>query len=710
MQRLEGMRGESYDDGRYYSTDVKRTRNSGSADLKPDPDVDLDEFDSSSPSNKVESDIDTLSSAMGHMDLDTNDTVIRHVGDSSGITSMLILKFGPNGGTYSAGPFLKIRQLDDDKRDFVMVSSRSEDKMNMWKLSYKDELAPEPHPDMRDRLVDIFFERIHPSCAFIHKGQFLSYYKANEFDKISQSLLYAVMGCAAALWPTDELRANVEEPVTSGSDLRRRSMMSCWKEMACPTIGTVQAMALLLHVQGGELAEHVHDDGYLWTGMMVRAAHDLGLHIDSSKWKIPAAEKEARHRTWWACYVCDRWCSTGFGRPLSINDNDHDTPKPQPNFDFGDANSTLDDASTQSQSNIPTMCFIELIRLSEILGHVLTSLYSVKARKQPAYSLVNIVRLLDMELQQWRKDLPKDFVLYDDDPDPAVAAAQPANPYAGLARILMMSFHTVMILIHRPFVPRYGRNHLVSSHDVLTSDLPSHSRCTESGERIVNLAVKTTLEDYRNFSWSFTHFMIYTGALINISNIITATRENAQQALTAKRNLRKLLVVVDDFSGKWKGATALCGAIRLFLQIYNVKLDGVDIESWTAVDDLGLRSAPRRSSSSASPSDTSGSPISHSGKGMRSGPTATPVPSVLGSQPYSSSTSLTTPGTAQPLTSSLPSGSAVPVPVTDAAAFETWMPVSGGPWAGGDGAGDGSQRPANWDMAEWMRQFGGPGQ
>jgi hypothetical protein len=45
-------------------------------------------------------------------------------------------------------------------------------------------------------------------------------------------------------------------------------------------------------------------------GNATRMAHNLGLHLDSSKWTTTASvseeEAEARKVTWWGCYVVDK--------------------------------------------------------------------------------------------------------------------------------------------------------------------------------------------------------------------------------------------------------------------------------------------------------------------------------------------------------------------------------------------------------------------
>jgi len=59
---------------------------------------------------------------------------------------------------------------------------------------------------------------------------------------------------------------------------------------------------------------------WLYTGMAIRMAQDMGLHRDSSKWNLDARQAEIRKRLWWACFMSDRIVSAGLGR-VSKNKN-----------------------------------------------------------------------------------------------------------------------------------------------------------------------------------------------------------------------------------------------------------------------------------------------------------------------------------------------------------------------------------------------------
>lgn len=73
---------------------------------------------------------------------------------------------------------------------------------------------------------------------------------------------------------------------------------------------------------------------WLYVGMAVRMAQDLGMHRSSDRWLrvggpiFPPREQQIRKRIWYACVVMDKYVSTYIGRPLSIFESDYDTQLP----------------------------------------------------------------------------------------------------------------------------------------------------------------------------------------------------------------------------------------------------------------------------------------------------------------------------------------------------------------------------------------------
>ena len=95
---------------------------------------------------------------------------------------------------------------------------------------------------------------------------------------------------------------------------------------------TVQALLLLGY---RELGIGAMAQAWVYTGMAVRMAQDLGMHRAADGWARAAVgqlfvpqELQERRRIWWGCVVLDGYVSTYIGRPLAIFERDHDTPLP----------------------------------------------------------------------------------------------------------------------------------------------------------------------------------------------------------------------------------------------------------------------------------------------------------------------------------------------------------------------------------------------
>jgi hypothetical protein len=67
---------------------------------------------------------------------------------------------------------------------------------------------------------------------------------------------------------------------------------------------------------------------WTWLGSAVRAAQDMGLHLETGP--RSRVEADMRRRVWWAIYISDRTMSLESGRPSSIHDADCDVALPEP--------------------------------------------------------------------------------------------------------------------------------------------------------------------------------------------------------------------------------------------------------------------------------------------------------------------------------------------------------------------------------------------
>jgi hypothetical protein len=120
---------------------------------------------------------------------------------------------------------------------------------------------------------------------------------------------------------------------------------------------------------------------HCWTvvGLAVRAAQELGLHLDPAQFTAHIVEQEIRKRVWWGCFVLDRQISIKVGRPPTI----HDGCAIQAGLPLAVDDEFLDEASGYTQpANVPSKIeyLNHIVGQCRIVEKVLDTLYNSPAK------------------------------------------------------------------------------------------------------------------------------------------------------------------------------------------------------------------------------------------------------------------------------------------------------------------------------------------
>lgn len=260
-------------------------------------------------------------------------------------------------------------------------------------------------------------------------------------------------------------------------------------------ISTVQTLMLL-----SMFVSHDTDDEdtahWFITGMAIRMAQDLGLHRDCSKWKIPDYEIELRKRLWYAAYLMDRWVAAELGRPVSILDHEFDVELPTPY----ELNSPLTknryttpililEAEASLKQKTPVYSgFIYLITLSQIAGQVLIGFHSTRA-KQNRENNLDLLKILELNLTNWRLSLPKELVLD--------INGTRSNAFYVPACVVNMACDCVWILLYRSFIK-------------LNKDRPENTNlafkalsiCTASAVNLISIIESVEYHAFVSLPWN----------------------------------------------------------------------------------------------------------------------------------------------------------------------------------------------------------------
>ncbi|KAJ2801880.1 hypothetical protein H4R20_003503, partial [Coemansia guatemalensis] len=194
---------------------------------------------------------------------------------------------------------------------------------------------PMPDIDEQIRLLSLYFRYVHPVFPILYK----SYFIGRAFDREKQPIpaLMSAVFAAASTYKAREARDK--------EDLARvriqmavhfqRAKLHLDEQYTHNTVASILTLLLMSVYEQGTMSTR----SWLYSGMAIRKAYDLGLHrgVGVSRSKAPAllsqTDTEIRQRAWWGCYIMDIMVSATLGRPTTIRDFTFDAPYPS---DYGE--------------------------------------------------------------------------------------------------------------------------------------------------------------------------------------------------------------------------------------------------------------------------------------------------------------------------------------------------------------------------------------
>jgi len=371
-----------------------------------------------------------------------------------------------------------------------------------------------------------------------------------------------------------------------------------------------QSLILMAYreIGAGAMAE-----SWLYTGMAIRMAQDMGLFRDVDKWFMPVkkftyVDKQIRKRVWWACVNMDKYVSTYMGRPMMIFERDYDTAFPSadepdeherwggctskrssmelptihPNHpktaqdpqgaelagaqisdpivveqqSSGAHSPTRDPNDTIEQKSYTISCFNRAASLSVLISRIVANIYAIRIRVI-GQSSETLLSLLDQNLARWYLDLPEQlrYRPHPIHPRPCKTGSKDldSEKRAPTPHLLTLhaQFYTALILLHRPFIPASRPQDRTGN---FSGDAPpphpSHSICTTAANAITHIA-QTYHEAFGlRHAPAFLVYYIFTAAILHVNN----ANSEPGLALTAKSNLLKCMKCLKEMAPTWTGA------------------------------------------------------------------------------------------------------------------------------------------------------------
>ncbi|KAI8628438.1 fungal-specific transcription factor domain-containing protein [Xylariaceae sp. FL1651] len=251
------------------------------------------------------------------------------------------------------------------------------------------------------KLIDLYFEVVHPGFPIIQKNVFYEKYDRN-CREFSPPLLAAIYILAINWWDHSEELSRCQRP--NVRELERLIRSSLADAMWRPKLSTVQAGLLL--------SQRPEGDQWAPTAQLVAIAQELGLHLDCTHWKIPPWEKGLRKRLAWALYMQDKWGALVHGRPSHIFGSNWIVQPLAPN-DFSDADCDEDDIEGKQDIERGRTLFVQMVYLSQVLAEILETFYTLQAMQnvtaagpQGTHLVLSLAKPIQLKLKEWYAALP----------------------------------------------------------------------------------------------------------------------------------------------------------------------------------------------------------------------------------------------------------------------------------------------------------------
>jgi hypothetical protein len=327
-------------------------------------------------------------------------------------------------------------------------------------------------------LLSLHWNRQHHSFLITYRPAFMRD-MATGGPYFSKLLLNAIYFGASKFSNRPEVRRDPDDVRTAGWTFRQRVKELLGSALDRSEITTIQALLVMtssLFALGDERSA-----AWLYAGTAFRMIIDLGMHVDATMLsnirRLSDEDIEIRRRVFWGAFVVDKIQSLYQGRPASLQDFDtkvsltfldqYEELEPWQPFAYTDV---------QSYPGSPAYSvstFTELCKLSWILNRILNKVYSERSSNRAPQELLDTLKSLDIELNEWYEALPTSLRFAN--------AAKEITPPPHVLSLLAL-YNVLIILLHRPFV---AEGHLHTTNPSVA--ISSFTICTAAASRIINI-------------------------------------------------------------------------------------------------------------------------------------------------------------------------------------------------------------------------------
>ncbi|KAG0280691.1 hypothetical protein BGZ95_009158 [Linnemannia exigua] len=424
-----------------------------------------------------------------------------------------------------------------------------------------------PSKEQMEVLLNLYFQFMYPFAPMFIRKTFMDDFRQNRPDLSQILILNAIF--SNACWYSDDPALKQES-----TKYFNRAKIILDETYHVSRISTVQALLLMAHHQ---YATGNYSGGWLYTGMSIRIAQDIGLHRQDVHVDEPE-EAEIRKRLWWSLYMADRLGSAILGRPMTLRDEGFNVQMPTDEWIADVLGEDTVEYPYEPESVISCR-LIWSIKLFMQLGKVLDTMHCIEAEINGSF-LADISRTqlpqLHNSLTSWFLSLPNELMY-----TPYTMSPNSNHPPSPPTALMHMFYYTTLTILHRPYLrpvnsESIDANFLVSSRNI----------CTAAATNVCHIADSLMLHGQLRDTCYYGMACLVSAGTVHIHNAITPTPSNRE---TTRAGLSKTVKAAHELVRTFPVAESL---IAVALDVFASQTSSVPTEMAASFIDISTFVAP----------------------------------------------------------------------------------------------------------------------
>ncbi|RIA85029.1 fungal-specific transcription factor domain-containing protein [Glomus cerebriforme] len=410
-------------------------------------------------------------------------------------------------------------------------------------------------------LVSCYFRYLDIQITMFHEATFM---KQLRQEKVSKFLIYAM--CAVSARYSEHPSIIQKIPYMAGQHFAAIALNNyLFDTFDSPTIEHVQGLILItIHMYGIGKGPRA----WMFTGMAVRMAQELGLHkIDEAAFKLKTEgqfiQREIKRRTWWSCFRLDRFAACALGRPTLIDEDDCDVRLPCSesiwNLEHPFESPLIDEIFKEEQVKHGTRLPLTniglgacLVSVTALLGRVCQHVNRSRPfGALPPWDENSQFVVLENELESWYKSLTPHYT-YTKERMHQLMADGVGTTFA----LVHLLYYSAVVVLNRPNIAPLQNDEVVDRY--VNFMHASVKRCCAAAKLISSIA-----EDINQFGGQhmcpFSMYPVFVTTSIHLNNTYSSDINIAEDA---KKNLfinERFLKLLGPY---WAMASKLLGIVE----------------------------------------------------------------------------------------------------------------------------------------------------